>query len=308
MGYENFFVANQDGHNLCLYKWTPKDKNNAAGIVQIAHGMAEWAGRYNYFAEKLTEAGYIVYAHDHRGHGKTAKDAENIGFLGEDGFNGMVRDLRLVHNLINEKHPDLPVILFGHSMGSFLAQSYICQYGNILKGVILSGSNGEHGSILNLGILIAKIQMMLFGSKAKSKLLNSITFGLYNKPFKPCRTPFGWLSRDASEVDKYIGDPYCGGIFTTSFFYDFFKGLKTLHDPYKLDQIPKSLPILILSGSRDPVSEFGNGVARLAESYRKLGLTDVTLKIYEKARHELLNELNKDEVIADIIHWLKEKN
>ena len=105
MGYENLFVANQDGHNLCLYKWTPKDKNNAAGIVQIAHGMAEWAGRYNYFAEKLTEAGYIVYAHDHRGHGKTAKDAENIGFLGEDGFNGMVRDLRLVHNLINEKHP-----------------------------------------------------------------------------------------------------------------------------------------------------------------------------------------------------------
>jgi alpha-beta hydrolase superfamily lysophospholipase len=307
MSFENMTISNQKGINLQLYKWSPKGNVKKIGVVQIAHGMAEWAGRYDNFAERLVDAGYIVYANDHRGHGKTAKNVDDIGFLGKDGFNGMVRDLKVVQGLIQDENPDLPLFLFGHSMGSFLAQSFASQYGDTLKGIILSGSNGKLGNILHLGIIIAKLQVFLFGEKAKSRLLNKTTFGFYNKPFKPCRTPFDWLSRDTAEVDKYMDDIYCGGIFTSSFFYDFFKGLKTLYDDSKINLIPKNLPVYILSGSMDPVGEFGKGVTRLAQLYRRHGLTDVTLKLYKDARHEILNEINKDEVINDILQWLISK-
>ncbi len=307
MSYENFFILNSERQKLCLYKWLPEYVEKAVGVVQIAHGMAEWAGRYNDFAEKLVEAGYIVYAHDHRGHGNTVKDISSIGYLGKDSFNGMIEDIKLINDLIREKHPNLPIILFGHSMGSFLAQGYIALYGNSLKGVIFSGSNGDHGFILNLGILIAKLQVLLSGEKAKSKLLSKITFGSYNKAFKPNRTPFDWLTRNTIEVDKYINNPYCGGIFTASFYFDFFKGLKTLHKRKTISNIPKSLPVLIISGSMDPVGEFGKGVSRLFELYHQHGFTDVTLKIYENARHELLNEINKDEVTTDILQWIKDR-
>ncbi|HHU49987.1 MAG: lysophospholipase [Caldicoprobacterales bacterium] len=307
MSFESITIPNQEGSNLCLYKWSPKDNVKKIGVVQIAHGMAEWAGRYDNFAERLVDAGYIVYANDHRGHGKTAKNIDDIGFLGKDGFNGMVRDLKVVHDLIQKENPDLPVFLFGHSMGSFLAQSYASQYGDALKGIILSGSNGELGYILNVGIIIARLQVFLFGEKAKSRLLNRVTFGFYNKPFKPYRTPFDWLSRDTAEVDKYMDDAFCGSIFTSSFYYDFLKGLKALYEDSKINLIPKNLPVYILSGSMDPVGEFGKGVTRLAQQYRHYGLTDVTLKLYEDARHEILNEINKDEVINDILRWLDSK-
>jgi alpha-beta hydrolase superfamily lysophospholipase len=308
MNYESRTIYNKDGDKLFLYKWSPKESNKRMGIVQIAHGMAEWAGRYSEFAEKLTSAGYLVYANDHRGHGKTAEDTDSIGFLGRDGFNGMVKDLKAVDEVIRKENPELPVFLFGHSMGSFLAQNYISQYGNILKGVILSGSNGKQNLALNLGIIIARLQVLMLGEKAKSKLLNKISFGTYNRHFKPNRTSFDWLSRDAKEVDKYIADPYCGGIFTTSFYYDFFKGLNKLYDSDKIHSIPKALPVLIISGNMDPVGEMGKGVTRLAQLYRQHGLTDVTLKLYENARHELLNEINKDQVINDILDWLNKKN
>lgn len=307
MNYESRTIFNQELDKLCLYKWAPQESEKRIGIVQIAHGMAEWAGRYYEFAERLSAAGYLVYANDHRGHGNTSKDIKSIGFSGEDGFNGMVSDLKVVYDVIRKENPNLPIFLFGHSMGSFLGQSFISRYGNELKGVILSGSNGKQGIALNLGIMIAKLQVLMIGERAKSKMLNKISFGSYNKFFKPNRTSFDWLSRDTKEVDKYIADPYCGGIFTTSFYYDFFKSLSTLYDSEKIEVIPKDLPVYIISGSMDPVGELGKGVTRLAQLYRQYGLSDVTLKLYENARHELLNEINKDQVIDNILQWLNMK-
>ncbi|MGI6571516.1 MAG: lysophospholipase [Caldicoprobacterales bacterium] len=308
MNFETSTVPNQDGDELYLYKWVPPEGKSIIGVVQIAHGMAEWAGRYDEFAERITDAGYLVYANDHRGHGNTAKDADSIGFSGKDSFNGMVRDLKLVNDIIREENPELPVFLFGHSMGSFLSQSFISQYGNALKGVILSGSNGKQSPALNVGVIIAWLQVLTLGERAKSRFINSITFGSYNKPFKPNRTSFDWLSRDMKEVDKYIADPFCGSIFTTGFYYDFFKGLRKLYDSNKIDCIPKSLPVYIISGSMDPVGGMGKGVTRLAQLYRRHGMTDVSLKLYEGARHELLNEINKDQVIDDILRWLNKKS
>ncbi|HOB20734.1 MAG TPA: lysophospholipase, partial [Candidatus Atribacteria bacterium] len=266
--------------------------------------MAEHAGRYGRFADFLANNGYIVYANDHRGHGRTAGDPEAAGYLGRDGFFGMARDMKLLTDRIKAEEPDLPLYLFGHSMGSFLAQYYITKWGGGLKGVILSGSNLQKGPVLKAGIIIAGLQRLLLGDRKRSKLLNSLSFDSFNKRFRPVRTPFDWLSRDTAEVDRYVADPYCGAVFTTSFFHDFFKGLDGLYDKAALEAIPKDLPVLILSGDMDPVGGFGKGPRLLEKLYHSLGLLDVTLKLYTDGRHEMLNEINRDEVMKDILGWL----
>jgi alpha-beta hydrolase superfamily lysophospholipase len=300
---EHFTIKNKEGQPLFVYKWLP-EKVEARGIVQIAHGMAEHAGRYERFADLLTSHGYIVYANDHRGHGRTAGDLKNVGYLGRDGFSGMVLDMKYLSEHIRGENLDLPLILFGHSMGSFLAQAYIQKWGQDLDGLILSGSNGQRGLDLKLGIIIARIQNFLLGEKRPSRLLNRLSFGAYNASFKPVRTPFDWLSTDTKEVDKYIKDPYCGGVFTTSFFLDFFLFLDQLYDREQASKIAKDLPIYIISGAMDPVGEEGKGVQRLIDFYKELGLRCVSSRLYLGARHELVNEVNRDEVMSDILNWL----
>lgn len=303
-GFEHTTLKNTDGCELHVYKWLPSEGISIRGAVQIAHGMAEWAARYEEFAVSLSARGYAVYANDHRGHGRTAGSPENIGYTGRDGFNGMVRDMNTITGLIRKDYPGLPIFLFGHSMGSFLAQLYISKWGSGLKGVILSGSNGNQGIALYFGTLIARVLVALFGVRTRSRLLNYLTFGSFNRAFKPVRTDFDWLSRDTEEVNKYIADPYCGGVFTTGFFLDFFRGLKSLYDDRTVQGIPRELPIFILSGDRDPVGEFGKGPLRLAKFYRDLGMKDVNMKLYEQGRHEILHEINRNEAVEDIIAWI----
>lgn len=304
MRLEHSTLSNESGTDLFICKWLPSSDTSIKGVVQIAHGMAEWSGRYESFAESLTNRGYLVYANDHRGHGKTAKSLDLIGYTGTDGFNGMARDLNLITHSIKLENPGLPIFIFGHSMGSFLAQRYISNWGSNLKGVILSGSNGKRGIDLDLGIHIARFQVMIKGAKAKSILLDLLSFGSFNSSFEPTRTKFDWLSRDPDEVDKYIDDPYCGAVFTTSFFYDFFRGIKHLYDTKTIKSIPKGLSVFIFSGEMDPVGELGKGPLKLAQYYRNLGLTDVSLKLYTEGRHEMLHEINHDEVMQDVINWL----
>ena len=189
-------------------------------------------------------------------------------------------------------------------MGSFLSQRFIQLYGSNIHGLILSGSNGKQGPIINLGIILAYTEMKLKGRKYRSQLLNKLTFDSYNRAFAPNRTNFDWLSRDERQVDLYIEDPYCGGIFTSSFFYDFLRGLKLITKKRNLKTIPKDLPIFIFSGSMDPVGFFGKGIENLVNMYKSIGMTNISYKIYPGGRHEMLNELNKDEVIEDIITWL----
>lgn len=301
---KNFTFTSSDGLDIYVYKWIPKD-GKVKGLVQIAHGMAETASRYERFAKVLNENGYIVYANDHRGHGKTAGTIEKLGYLADqDGFELLVEDLYKLSLIIKDEHPNLPLFMFGHSMGSFAAQRYIMLYNKTLNGLILSGSNGKQGIVLKAGLSFAKTEIKKKGRRNKSQKLHNLIFGKYNNAFKPNRAASDWLSRDEKEVDKYIENPYCGGVFTAGFFHDFFKGLISIEDKKNFKLIPKDIPIHILSGDKDPVGNFGKGVMELYNRYRDHGVKDLQYKLYKDGRHEMLNEINREEVFQDIVDWL----
>jgi alpha-beta hydrolase superfamily lysophospholipase len=304
MKAKTFTLKGADGAKVYVYTWLPDSKPAAA--VQISHGMAEHAARYERFAEALTQAGFAVYANDHRGHGKTAGSLEKVGyFADEDGWNLVVDDMHRLTDHIKNEHPKIPVFLFAHSMGSFLSRDYISRWGGDIKGVILSGTGGDPGLLGKVGALIARIEKALRGKKARSPLLTSLSFGAFNNAFKPNRTEFDWLSRDNAEVDKYVADPYCGGVFSTGFWVDFLKGIGVLYRSDYLPKIPRSLPIYLFSGEKDPVGKNAKDVTKVYESYKKAGITDVSIKIYPNGRHEMLNETNRTEVFKDVIDWLK---
>lgn len=307
MKCKEFYFKGKEDLNIHVYKYTSENIKPKA-VVQIAHGMSETAIRYKEFAQELTKNGYVVYINDHRGHGITAKTIDNIGYLAEkDGFTCLVEDMNILTNIIKEENPDLPIYLFGHSMGSFVSQRYIMEYGDNLAGLILSGSNGKHGKILKVAQLISKSEIKKHGRRHRSKKLDNLIFGGNNKGFKPSKTDFDWLSRDEKEVQKYIDDPFCGVLFTCGFFYDFIKGLQEVEDKENLKKVPLDLPIYIMSGDKDPVGKNGKGVLRLKDRYVNLGVKKVSCKLYEGGRHEMLNEINKEEVIKDIISWLDER-
>lgn len=307
MKCKEFYFKGKEDLNIHVYKYTSENIKPKA-VVQIAHGMSETAIRYKEFAQELTKNGYVVYINDHRGHGITAKTIDNIGYLAEkDGFTCLVEDMNILTNIIKEENPDLPIYLFGHSMGSFVSQRYIMEYGDNLAGLILSGSNGKHGKILKVAQLISKSEIKKHGRRHRSKKLDNLIFGGNNKGFKPSETDFDWLSRDEKEVQKYIDDPFCGVLFTCGFFYDFIKGLQEVEDKENLKKVPLDLPIYIMSGDKDPVGKNGKGVLRLKDRYVNLGVKKVSCKLYEGGRHEMLNEINKEEVIKDIISWLNER-
>lgn len=300
----NFTYPSSDGTEINVYKWTPKEEE-IKGIVQISHGMAETAIRYERFAKVLNQNGYIVYANDHRGHGNTAENIESLGYLGDnDGFNLLIGDIAKLSDIIREENGDLRIYLFSHSMGSFAAQRYIMDFKDKIDGLVLSGSNGEQGFTLNIARTIAKVEMLIRGRKAKSKLMNTLSFGAYNKKFKPEKTGSEWLSRDEEEVKKYIEDPYCGTIFPTSFYYDFLESLQYIEDESNFKKIPKDLPILIISGEEDPVGDSGKGLKKLYNRYKEAGVKDLAIKLYPGARHEILNEINRNEVMDDVVNWL----
>lgn len=304
MKSKNFIFKGREGLDINVYKWESEEVKPKA-IIQIAHGMSETADRYEYFAKILTSHGYIVYINDHRGHGETAKHIDNVGYLADkDGFKCLVEDMNSLTNIIKDENEELPIYLFGHSMGSFASQRYIMDYGYNLDGLILSGSNGKHGFILNLADIVISNEIKKYGRKHRSKKLDNLIFGGNNRKFKPYRTDFDWLSRDNNEVDKYINNPFCGVLFTTGFFYDFIQGLKEIEDKENLKKVPTDLPIHIISGDKDPIGKNGKGVLRLRDRYINLGVKDVSCKLYEGGRHEMLNEINKDEVIDNIISWL----
>ncbi len=302
---KNFTFITKDSLKMNMYKWEPKDKDSVKGIINIAHGMAESAIRYKRFARILVDNGFIVYSGDHRGHGLTCSNIEDLGYICDnDGFHTMVEDLKGINSFIKEEKPNLPIIILGHSMGSFLTQRYIEEYGDTVNGAIISGTNGNPGLMLNFGIFISSIEMRIRGRKAKSKLLDGMIFGTYNKRIHKNKTRVDWLTRDEEEVEKFINDPYCGTVFTTSFFYDLMNGLKIIHKEENLNKIPKSLPILIFSGDADPVGRYGKGVDNLINLYKSLGIKNLHYKIYKDGRHEMLNEINNEEVFEDIINWL----
>jgi alpha-beta hydrolase superfamily lysophospholipase len=287
-------------------KWSPKGLQKPKAAVQIAHGYAEHIGRYDAFAGKLAEAGIVVYGNDHRGHGKTNGNVgEAICFADEAGFDKVVADMRALTEIIQAETPAIPVFLFGHSMGSMLTRRYIQLYGNDLAGAILSGSGVFSNGLLKLGTVVAASEIKRNGRAYPSRLLDKLVFQNFNRGFKPARTDLDWISRDETEVDKFLADPLRGKIGSAGYFHDFFSGLLAMNDSANIQSTPKDLPLHFISGTADPVGgKAGKGIIQTCRAYQQVGLQDVSYKLYEGARHELLNETNKDGVTQDVIEWI----
>ncbi|MCP8969473.1 alpha/beta hydrolase [Ectobacillus ponti] len=306
MEQHRFTISRPDDIQLSVQRWSGTEQPWA--IVQIAHGMAEHVSRYDAFAHFLVSKGVAVYGNDHRGHGRTAAAAGDIGYFADEaGFEKVVEDMHAVTERIQQENPGIPIVLFGHSMGSFLARRYVQLYGKEVRGLILSGTGDNPPFLLKLGKLIAGMEKRIRGSRARSHVLNEISFGQFNRSFKPNRTPFDWLSSDSEAVDAYIQDPLCGGIFTAGFFYDLFTGSEAIMDKRGIASVPKQLPVFFVSGSLDPVGQQTKGVLHAYQAFVEAGLQDVSCKLYPEGRHEMLHEVNREEVHEDIWQWLRAK-
>ena len=294
-----FTLRADDGQSLLTRRWLPEGPPRA--IVQIAHGLTEHSGRYARLAAALNATGYGVYAADLRGHGPKAAAADLGHFADEGGWDKVVGDFWTLNRLIGAKQPGTPIIFLGHSLGSFLGRGFIAQHSDALAGAALSGSSGKPPAIATLGRLIAREERLRLGKRGKSQVIFQMWFGDFNKPFKPARTAFDWLSRDEKEVDAFVADPLCGFPFTTQLAIDVLDALPRVTSRQSLAPIRKDMPIYVFSGERDPV---GVNIQGLIGDLEAGGFTRLTTRIYPGARHETLNELNRDEVTRDLIAWL----
>lgn len=301
MNHTSFWLTANDRSRLYVNQWMPDAPPRA--LVMLSHGMAEHSGRYARLAQALCDAGYGLYAPDQRGHGRTA-DEGTLGLYAEhDGWNKVVGDLASLNQHIGQQQPGLPIILLGHSMGSYIAQAYLLHHSASLDGAILSGSNFQPVALYRAARLIARVERLRQGLRGRSALIDFLSFGSFNKAFKPNRTAFDWLSRDPAEVDKYINDPLCGFRCTNQLWIDLLGGLQQISKASNLAQIDPGLPILVMGGECDPVSE-GKRLNSLADALREAGCQHLQLNIYPQARHEVFNETNRDEVTADVLSWL----
>ncbi|MDR0324169.1 MAG: lysophospholipase [Treponema sp.] len=307
---ETYFEC-RDGTKLHLYRWAPDTQPKA--VLHIIHGMAEHAYRYRRLAEKLTQSGIEVWAADQRGHGKTASlninGRKKGGLLGHcaDGksFNLVTQD---IHNLNEEirKTVNVPLFLLGHSWGSFIAQNYIEEYSDCLNinGCILSGTKGPGDIMIKIGLPFLTVLSFLCGQRNGSRIARAMGDGQYIKPFEPGRTQFDWLSRDEAEVDKYVADPLCGFLCSSGFYRELTRILNRIHQSEAMAKISRSLPVYVFAGSADPVGGMGASTTALVEEYRKLGIDDLEFVLYPGARHEPLNETNREEVMDNLLSWI----
>ena len=301
MNHTTFWLTANDHSRLYVNQWLPDTPPKA--LIMVSHGMAEHGGRYARLAQALCGAGYGVVALDQRGHGRTA-DEGTLGLFAErDGWNKVGGDLASLNQHIGQQLPGVPIILLGHSMGSYIAQAYLLHHSASLHGAILSGSNFQPVALYRAARLIARAERLRQGLRGRSALIEFLSFGSFNKAFKPNRTAFDWLSRDPDEVDRYRHDPLCGFRCTNQLWIDLLGGLQQISKASNLAQIDPGLPILVIGGECDPVSE-GKRLKRLAHALREAGCQNLQLNIYPQARHELFNETNRDEVTADVLTWL----
>lgn len=295
-------IAAADGLPLHLRTWSPEPPAAARGVLHIAHGLAEHGGRYAPLGRTLAGRGWIVHANDHRGHGLTARPPGTLGhFADSNGWRLVVDDLAGLLRRHRAAHPGLPLVLLGHSMGSFMAQQLLYEAPELLDAVILSGSNGKPLRLASFGRLVARLVRRLNGPRGSGRLLARLSFDGFNRRFAPTRTRFDWLSRDAAAVDAYIADPLCGFDGTPQLWIDLLDALPALARPANQERIPPDMPVLVISGDADPV---GDNLSQLVAAYRTAGLERLTVKLYPEARHELLNETNRDEVVVDLAAWL----
>ena len=292
-----------DGCSITIYHWKVEQPKFCLHII---HGMSEHAGRYDDFAKWLNSKEISVFSSDLRGHGLTAGDIKNVGFFDEeDGWNKVVKDLSLIHKKFSSEISSVPNIILGHSLGSLLARSLSIDYEELTNALIFSATSDHPGIKGRIGKPIAKMNSLLFGKRKQSKFLDFLTYIDFNKKIKSVKTKKDWLTRDELVVNRYINDPYCMQIFSNQFFCDLAYGILKVNEPLKIALMNPNTPILLLSGKMDPVGNFGKGILRIAKKFKTKKINKVTVKLFEDGRHEMLNELNKDEVYNYIYSWIK---
>lgn len=292
----------EDGADLDVLTWAPQ--GTARGIAQIVPGMCEYAARYDAFAVELAERGWFVIAAEHRGEGPRAAAAGELGQLPDRGYHQLLDDMSSAHDHFAADLPGLPWVLIGHSMGSFLARTMAAQRGREMAALVVLGTGGPLGPAGSVGTLVADAQTLMLGEDHPSRLMNRLAFGPFNAAFMPARTEFDWISRDTRVVDDYVADPLCGKVCSTDFYRELLRLMRAANSVDVMRATPPGLPVGLFSGGKDPVGGAGRGVRQVAHRLRANGVRSVDLVLYPGARHEILNEVNRRQVSADILDWI----
>lgn len=303
---DEFYFPSKDGNTeIHTIEWKPVGEVRA--VLQICHGMVEYIRRYDEFAQFLCGEGYYVVGNDHLGHGKSIQAKSEYGFFNEKYGNACVLgDMHTLRQRTEKKYPGVPYFMLGHSMGSSLLRQYIQMYGNGLSGAVLMGTVADHKkAALLFGKRLCRVMAAFRGWHYRSKMVDNLVLGAYNKKFKPARTRADWITSDNENLDMYVADPLCSFMSTVNAYYNVFSGMIGIQRKESVYMIPKGLPVLFVSGADDPVGEFGKGVRKIYEKYRAAGIRDVTLRLYTGDRHEILNETDREQVYKDLLGWFE---
>lgn len=303
---DEFYFPSKDGNTeIHTIEWKPEGEVRA--VLQICHGMVEYIRRYDEFAQFLCGEGYYVVGNDHLGHGKSIQAKSEYGFFNEKYGNACVLgDMHTLRQRTEKKYPGVPYFMLGHSMGSSLLRQYIQMYGNGLSGAVLMGTVADHKkAALLFGKRLCRVMAAFRGWHYRSRIVDNLALGAYNKKFKPARTRADWITSDNENLDMYVSDPLCSFMTTVNAYYNIFSGMIGIQRKESVYMIPKGLPVLFVSGADDPVGEFGKGVRKIYEKYRAAGIQDVSLRLYTGDRHEILNETDRDQVYKDLLSWFE---
>lgn len=297
--------SNDGVHNLHVVIWEPTTEIKA--VLQISHGMTEMIMRYDHFARYLNTKGFLVIGNDHLGHGETAGCDEDLGyFCPKNMSKTVVKDLHSVTEYAKSQYPNVPYFLLGHSMGSFMARRYLMTYGEELTGAVIAGTGSQMKHVLLTGKIVSSLIQLLKGARHRSKFMKDVAFGSYNERFKEDAHSCAWLAKDKNVWEFCANHKYCNFSFTVNGYKTLFDVLSFIQKKQNIERIPQKLPIFMVAGTDDPVGNYGADVQRIYEKYKQSGIEDIRIKLYEKDRHEILNELDKDVVYSDIYNWLKE--
>ena len=304
MKHEFYYTSRDSVTKIHAIEWLPD--RDIKGVLQICHGMVEYIDRYDEFAEFMSEHGYYVVGHDHLGHGKSIQTEADLGYFDErKGNQYVIGDIYQLQEMTRKKYPDVPYFMLGHSMGSFITRNYLCRYGKGVDGAVIVGTGMQSGGLILCSKAMAGIQKLFCGSKHISRFIDKAAFGGYNKRIDAPRTSSDWLSRNPENVDRYIADELCGFTFTVNGFQTLFELIRRLQKQENLEKVPQNLPILMVSGAEDPVGDYGKGVRKACDSLKKAGVKNITVKLYENDRHELLNEEDGEQAMEDIYQWIR---
>ena len=306
MKKEHYFQSSDEKTSLHAIVWEPEGSVKA--VLQITHGMVEFIDRYDRFARMLNEHGFCVCGFDLLGHGLSVTSEEELGFFRHpDGNRAVIEDIRHLQCIMKRRYPDVPYFMLGHSMGSFFTREYIEFFGDSLNGAIIMGTGSQPAAVVAAGKAMCRAQAAVHGWHYRSAAIDAMAFGSYNKDFEPARTHVDWLTKDEAIVDAYIANPLNTFRFTVNGYYTMFTAIGMAQDPDKIAMIPKDLPILLVSGDRDPVGGMGKGVQQAYDAYKEAGIVNVQMHLFENDRHEILNETDYGKVDEYILSWLQQR-